>query len=680
MNIRFPRQAIVFLAGLLVLAGILMLGPTREAQAIGNNPPAAQTYYLSMPADRSMAVLRNLRDEPKSPITSYTSIAIGVDDTIIYYDHHENGYVTDITNPLDSEIYDAATNPAGVQIWGDKDPDNGAPPGFPGDELNAGDVIILNNNIKVSNDDPYGRTNDNILYDGGDKVAASMSIAIVRSEWAATSSTLMSFAHELYPTNKWGTKYTAPVGCDSGSTMFDRTVFMVMAGDDGAKVRYNNGTQVTLAQGEARAFGLDTRNGCYSVKEGDTITSDKPVQVHLFLGNHSANYEIRDITLVPDEHLSTKYYNPVGFTAKEGKKTSGSTASTKSGPARVWLFNPNSNTIYVRCDLLNASDSVNLTIDAKKSRYHDIPDGSGAYCHAMNSTFTNDVNDTPFTGLVTMDSTPYSVGNYTAAGSAWDWSATLLPVERISAMALVGLGLGQDPNLSSSENGNPIWVTPICDTWFYADWDGDGAPDLISTNGTSDVAGSTNGIFVKRLESVKLYNLNTSDRPHSQTGALIYTRVSQGNVGKAGCKFAAAWGQDPPRASNAAPGLDVGTTVLPLVTPEISKGYTIVGDENGDGVADPGDTIEYEILIINIGLNEVREVYVYDEVPEHTTYVPGTTKAYLSGDGTGSPTVIADGPGGSFPLDATPNGVYLGEIPARPSFDDAPNSSRSPSR
>lgn len=63
-----------------------------------------------------------------------------------YYDQWENGYDPDIANP--SNLY-SAENPGGTQIWGDGDPANGAPPGFPEDIINAGNVIILNNSFEL---------------------------------------------------------------------------------------------------------------------------------------------------------------------------------------------------------------------------------------------------------------------------------------------------------------------------------------------------------------------------------------------------------------------------------------------------------------------------------------------------------------------------------------------------
>ncbi len=57
--------------------------------------------------------------------------------------------------------------------------------------------------------------------------------------------------------------------------------------------------------------------------------------------------------------------------------------------------------------------------------------------------------------------------------------------------------------------------------------------------------------------------------PYDQTGARIWSRTASGvgYGGTAGCKLAMAWGADPRVASDAAPGLDVGTSVPPLFTP-----------------------------------------------------------------------------------------------------------------
>ena len=70
----------------------------------------------------------------------------------------------------------------------------------------------------------------------------------------------------------------------------------------------------------------------------------------------------------------------------------------------------------------------------------------------------------------------------------------------------------------------------------------------------------------------------------------------------------------------------MGTTVLPFPTIDLEKDAEIVGDD-GDGLAVPGDTIHYTMSITNRGIAPVDDLTVNDEVPAHTTYVPGSTTA-----------------------------------------------------
>ena len=90
-------------------------------------------------------------DDPTSPMTSFIGITIGTDGTQIHYDHHENGYVADLS--VSPEL-----------IWGDGICANGYPPrkngvaisganctASPGtiDNLLAGDVIDLRDDVPV---------------------------------------------------------------------------------------------------------------------------------------------------------------------------------------------------------------------------------------------------------------------------------------------------------------------------------------------------------------------------------------------------------------------------------------------------------------------------------------------------------------------------------------------------
>ena len=654
---------------LILLIGAILLGFTASSTRAAN-PAPAQIYFLSLPADDTLDVLEAVYSGAASPVTSYTSIAVGVDGTMIYYDQWENGYVVDIANPTPAETYSGG-NPGGVQIWGDGILTNGVAPGYADDLLDAGEVIVLNSVV------PLPRNTSDIRFDGGDRFGSTRSVAVVRSSWAEDQDTLLSFAHEDYPTNQWGTAYTAPVGCNTSGAgvMFEYAALAIMAEEDDTPAQIDadaNGsyeTSTTLDKGESYLANSNpsAASGCDYIRQGAKVRSTdpaKPLQVQLLIGDIEGTYELRDVTLVPDANLSSEYYNPVGYTGIEA-------GTFDPGSAVMWLYNPNASTIYVRCEMGAGPTPVNRTINAGAGANVEVPDLAAANCYAMNSAFTDKAPSVKFSGIVTMDSENF--GNGDSEGRVWDWSATLLPLEKLSNLTLVGLGLGRDPlsGTNPNENGNPIWVTPACSpppttipptpqptTWFYVDWNNDGTPDLVDTDGNGVAeTNSNNGLEVSRLQSVRLFKPGTGAR--DQNGARIYTREAANNTGAGGCDFAAAWGQDPRWATATAPGLDVGTTVLPVLPVEVSKNYELVDDADGNGAPSPGDTIRYLITITNIGLNTFNNVKVFDEIPDFTTYVANSTDKDISGNGTGPWTAIPDNTG--FPLDVT-GGVNVGNL------------------
>jgi len=132
-----------------------------------------------------------------------------------------------------------------------------------------------------------------------------------------------------------------------------------------------------------------------------------------------------------------------------------------------------------------------------------------------------------------------------------------------------------------------------------------------------------------------------------------------GYGGAPGCLLALAWGEDPDRATAGSPGLDVGTSIPPLRQIEGTKSLEVVTDTIPMGVLNAGDIVYYNISIKNTGSTTVNDVYVWDEIPEHTAYVATSTEYKLDA---GSWTSIADdGEGDGFPLDAS-GGVLLGNL------------------
>lgn len=120
-----------------------------------------------------------------SPVATTIAIAISTDDTKLFWDHWEDGYEADATNPSSKT----------TQIWGDGDPSNGCVPTKPctaaGDKLFADDVIILNNDV------PTPRNKANIFYDGGDRLQASYPVTVTRSAFPRNPGSHMAGAVEV---------------------------------------------------------------------------------------------------------------------------------------------------------------------------------------------------------------------------------------------------------------------------------------------------------------------------------------------------------------------------------------------------------------------------------------------------------------------------------------------------
>ena len=646
-----------------VMIGILVVLPSGPAVAQGtSNPAPVQTFYLTLPEDDALAVMQAINTSggsvpaSTSPVVTYFSIAIGADGTYVYYDQWENGYDSDIANP--ANLYGAG-NPGGTQIWGNGLAADGCAPNINGvplactdaaDALNAGDVIIPSNSVVVPRDSAT------ICFDAGDKIGASEWIAMARAAWATGSGTLLAFAHEMYATLEWNSAYESPVGANTPNdgSMFEYAALSIMASK-------NNTTVQIDANGDGAFENTQTLNEGSSylatgISRGARVESTdeaKPIQVVLVTGDIGSNYESRDMNLLPVSTYGTSYWSPVGVDTED------------SGPTRLFLYNPSTNgNIYITCArrFPYPTTVTQGPVAARGVVTLDLSSNSGAHCYASNSSGT--ATGEPIFGVGTVDTD----------GQAWDWSFTLFPDSFLTTDALVGLGLGRDPTsgTSTSENGGPLWVTPVCNTYVYVDWNDDGAADTIDLNGDGDTndtnvdgiseVNSSNGILVTSLKSVRLFEPTLDSEPYDQSGARVWSRTASGvgYGGTPGCSLAVAWGQDPRRATAGAPGLDVGTSVPPMRQIAGTKSLALKTDVDGDGQLSPGDIATYNMTVRNTGGAEVSNVYIYDTVPANTTYVDNSTERDI-GDGSGWVDIADDTSGTTFPLDVA-GGVLLGDL------------------
>ncbi len=263
------------------------------------------TYYVPIYADDASNWIDDAGASTSGDLTSNVSVSVPGNNTVVFYDHWEDG--------LDADPTDTANhlgNGGTTEVWGDGTAANGCAFGITpctdaADVLSQGDVVFTNNDVPVT---PRGT---NIFYDGGDKIASTGFLAVTHAAW---HSPVMGGATEVRPTRDWGTEYVAPAGEDheTGTDfMFSTTQLEVMAGVGGASVQIDadgDGTfeqTVTLVEGQA--IRVDQVDG------GGRIVSDNPVQVTQMSGRSTGDSHAgRWFALVPVDQWGDSYISPVG--------------------------------------------------------------------------------------------------------------------------------------------------------------------------------------------------------------------------------------------------------------------------------------------------------------------------------------------------------------------------------
>lgn len=271
-----------------------------------------QTFYIPLPeTEIFFEALRVIQPGSKSngdrlvdgKMVSLISVAISTDQTVVWYDHWEDNYETDITNPVSSN----------TAIWGDGDASNGCRPDISlvktctdeDDYLNAGDSFVMESKVTVPRTKDTWQGSDGLKFDGGDKLMSSYPVTITRGEYAEKPGSLLAGAVEVYDTKSWGTEFEAPVGIDfeTETSAFQYARLFIMSG--------TNNNEITLPDGEV-LFLDDGASSSVTVNVGDHITSLYPIQVYLVTGDKGSTYEMRWFSVIPTHLWSDSYLAPVG--------------------------------------------------------------------------------------------------------------------------------------------------------------------------------------------------------------------------------------------------------------------------------------------------------------------------------------------------------------------------------
>ncbi len=618
-----PRFAVVRRALCVNLLALLA-----ALSASGANPAPSQLYYVPFPEADQLTGYAGLNSSAVDPLNVFVTFSAASDNTVIYYDHWEDGYEADISNPKQST----------TQVFGDGNPANGYPPGNASDLIPAGTVFSLRNYVASTTG------NSLIKFDARDKIASFKPISVTKTSYPASTNSLLAGSTEVLERGLWGTDYRVPVGVDMPTTTattkltwdadsFNYTSLSVMAGSGGATIQIdadNNGVYeqtVTLAEGGTHYIA--------TANVGGRVISDKPVQVVMFAGRISSNYQSRTGSLMPVSRWSNSYYAPVS--------TSTTFATT------VFLYNPGTSSITVSYDFrksATAYTTATVTVPAGGNARVNLSPAADTTHFGAYRFYTTGASPANFYAFCAVDCGSTSTTN----NQSYDGGFTLVGQSSLTTQILVGLGIGRDPTSSTNpnENGNPIWITTVgngnTQVPVYVDYKGDNAGPFTDPNGNRyDLL-----LTLRELEQAKIF-----DPSGDQSGMLVYVLA-------ANTKLTGAWAQDPTVGSAGQPGLDVATLVPPLREGDGSKGSIVAIDTDGDGFRSAGDTLEYDIRTVNTARTDIVGPFtVKDNLPTTVTYVPGSARFRYSVAGAWQAwtTIPDDTVGTAFPLDGGGFGV-----------------------
>jgi uncharacterized repeat protein (TIGR01451 family) len=318
-------------------------------------------------------------------ISTTVSIAVLRDNTTVYYDHWEDGFERNLTDPVQSstERFDRQ----------------------------AGDVIPLRNDVPVPRPDPPTP----FLYDGGDKITAvGGSIAVSLAVWpepllADDRGHLYAGAWELYPTSRWCEDYVIPVGVDLASdrAAFTVTGFNVQAVEDNTLVEVfgpNNGPLIdsrTLREGEN--FPIIS-----GIEAGTQVQASDPVQVQLFTGDPARTYEARAYTVLCRDEWADEYLAP------------------RSSDGDFWFYNDSDSPLSVEVET-SAGAQPPITLPANgAARYPPVGD---PVLPARSGVLFSSSGE--FYGIAALDD-----------AQVQDWGYALLPSSSLTTQALIGWAPG----------------------------------------------------------------------------------------------------------------------------------------------------------------------------------------------------------------------------------------------
>ncbi len=488
-----------------------------------------------------------------SNVRSLLTIKATYPNTVIIYDHWEDGYEADITNPTQRSTL----------IWGDGNPANGVAPGHPNDIIPPGGCVIIDNEFKYNERDV-----SKLVFDGKDKFYSTNDILvskIVGDAGLAGSQPIFPSQNvktTVYDVDYFGKHFILPLGenitNDLNTNAFRYTGIFVRAMKDGTLVRLDydgdgsvdvskvlNEGEVWFYDGTASVPGsvANDVNKSNDIKAGADLTATEPVGVDMVFGGIDY-YGTRNISVLPDRFNGPIYYCPVYET-------------NPAAPVYAFFTNilPTPITINWTC---GNGDVGSVVVQGQNYNYLRLNKPGGYKFESAGGE--------SYAAIVVVDAG--------TNGSAYDWAFKLISAEQLTPHVGVAWAPG---SYNLTGNYNPIWITSPDANTLYIKYDGD------LSGATGDMSYChlpyDSIISVAPLEVLRLYNPSGENR---QGGTVIYSCEKK--------PFSAVWGQDAAVAPTSDPGLDVGYSLLPRCLDEL-----IIANDDRENT-EPNTPIEIDVL------------------------------------------------------------------------------------
>jgi hypothetical protein len=123
----------------------------------------------------------------KAPMIVLLSVTVSTDNTVIWYDHWEDDFDLDVTNP--------ATRSKTTKVWGDGNAANGCAPNIAITACtDSSDILKAGTSIVVQDEVPLPRKTTEIHFDGGDRIQASFPVAVTKANYPDSPGSVMAGA------------------------------------------------------------------------------------------------------------------------------------------------------------------------------------------------------------------------------------------------------------------------------------------------------------------------------------------------------------------------------------------------------------------------------------------------------------------------------------------------------